>query len=251
MAGGQQYLAFKGVRVLDEQIAQLLLEDLTVHNEDGVVLEEREAAGHIFLLDVADAKSFNKRVKNAGGVVHRGDPMPDAARDATESIEKCGAAMEQLTAEDGSAVSEAIADNFSGRSAFERRREPFDTQMQRARAAFDDCERALRPLALPGRSLAEQAQAVAMSERATRAIALCGSLYERREAAERELARLIAHAEGGPPPEESRAQRLLLLREVGRIARANGLETEETPEGVRVRTRHGWLRLGPGFDFEP
>jgi hypothetical protein len=158
--------------------------------------------------------------------------------------------MERLAGEDEVAVNEASKANFSGRSAFERRREGFDTYMQRARSAFNECERALRPISLPGRSLDEQAQAMALRERAARALALAGSLYEQREVTERDLAREIAFAEGNIPEGEPPAQRLLLLRALGRVARERGLETVDTPEGVRVLTSRGWLQLGPGFDFE-
>lgn len=250
MAEGQPYLAFKGVRVLDSAVAEQLLKDLTIRDEDGNVLDDPAAAGHIWLLSVDDAREFHQRVKAAGGEVHRGDPLPQAALSAADSIDAAQASMDVHTSEDATTLAEARAGDFSGQAAFERRHESVDALMQRARKAHAECERALRPMSLPGRSVAEQAEAATLRGRAVAALERCGVAHEQREAAEREMAVLAARASGRLATPEIPSARLLMFRELGRIAREQGLESQDLPEGVRVRTRYGWLRLGPGFDFE-
>jgi hypothetical protein len=61
----------------------------------------------------------------------------------------------------------------------------------------------------------------------------------------------MASAQGRLTEPENPAARLLLFRELGRVAAADGLDVVETPSGVRVRTPFGWLELGPGFRFQP
>jgi hypothetical protein len=249
-AQGEQYLAFKGVRVLDETVITQLFKDLKVRDEDGQVVESPAGVGHIFLLSIDDARLFHTRVQEAGGQIHRGDPIPNAATVALQSLEKTADALDELGSQDESFLAEARAGDFSGQAAFERRYSEYEKTMQQAMNYFQEGQRALAPLTAPGRSLQDNAHAQALLGRLGFALERCTLIQEQREASEKELAELIARSSGILSEREYSPARLLMFREMGLIAREQGFQVEDTSEGVRILTQHGWMALGPDISFE-
>lgn len=249
MAGGKEYLAFKGVRVVDDEVAKLL-DGLTVRAETGARLDNPQSAGHLFLLSVDDAAVFHKRVKDAGGEVLRGTPVPEDVTAAMRTLKQCAEQMRALSEQDEAVLDEARSGDFSGQASFERRHGQYAALMQRARDVHEEGTRALRSLGAPGRSADDQARALSLDVQLSADMGACVTAYEQREGLERELARELAMAQGKLTVVASPAQRLLMFRELGRVAREEGLQVEDTADGVRVQTEFGWLQLGPGFRFE-
>lgn len=246
---GQTFTALRGVRAVDESVA-LLLEGLLLRDAAGDIVEDPKAAGRLFLLSDDDTRQFLRRVKAAGGQVHRAELTPQAATSAVVRAQRALAEMEALGAHDQQAVLEARGRDFSGLPAFQRRDGLIRDQFAAVRNAYDDCQRSAEALTQPGISVPERAAGEQVLGQAREALQRAGVLLEEREAAEGEIARWYAHAAGGPDPHRTPAARLLLFRELGRVLAQDGLEVQATASGVRVRTPVGWIALGPGLQVE-
>jgi hypothetical protein len=244
MVRGHAYLAFKGVRVVDEDVAALV-RGLSVFDEEGSALEAPQEAGHLFLLEPADARAFHKRVKEAGGEVRRGDPVAPSAHERLEALSGATSRMEASGEQDKAFVVEAEGGDFSGQPSFERRHKEQHDALSQGRAAYHDIESAVRPLLDAGRSLEERSQAESIMSSADAHITSCEALWEAREGHERRLGRLLGHEVEGADSAHS----ALLCREIGRLAQEAGHEVEEVRGGVRIKLGGGVLELGPGFRF--
>lgn len=242
---GNHYLSFKGVRVIDSLSLQLL-RGLKALSPDGDFLEDPRTAGHVFLLEQADAKIFGIRVKGIGGLIMRGDPIPQNALKALETLHGAVRELKRLQNLDAQTLVEARSANLSGAASFERRASQWRDILKRAQSLEQGERKALIPLTEQGGSTRERSQAKAILKESNKLRALCEALYEERKRLEGELARLASSS----PAEALSARRTLLFREIGRLAREEGFEVEEIPEGARIHFEQGWLVLGPGVSFE-
>jgi hypothetical protein len=247
---GRPYVAFKGVVVVDRDVASLF-DQLTPYDESAAPIDG-PMFGHTFLLSPEQATVFARRVVSADGDILRAGAVPDAAEEAVASIELCAYEMEELAELDRRALDDARQQSFSAALTheFEQRGVLFRDRLQAADAAMRECEQAINVQLAHTSSVAERAATEAVLQAGRDALRQCQALLEARAADERAIAQLMAQASGIVDGSRPAAARRLLFRELGEIAAEQGLPVQDTPDGVRVRTRYGWLRLGPGFDFE-
>jgi hypothetical protein len=243
----QQFHAFRGARAVDSTV-QILLRGLLLHDVTGDPIADPLTAGRVFLLSSDHAKTFLLRVEEAGGEVYRADLTPAGASQHLEHGHELVQEMQVLISADRQAVTEARNRDFSGAAAFARRREDLQALFGAIRSVRDDGERALSAVIDTG-DLKARAHARGLQAQLRAAYETAGLLLEEHEDASVELERWVAFANGhGPAPNNDKGTAVFTVLE--QLLRDAGEEVNRTPEGVRVRTKAGWLRIGPGIAIE-
>jgi hypothetical protein len=249
---GRQYLTFKGVSVVDQDVAEKLLDGLHVLDENAREVDSPIEVAHMFTLSLEEATVFAKRVAGAGGQILRASSTSEAAESAVAQIELYAYELEELAELDRDALQEARSGNIAGALAddFDSRGETFRTRLDLAAAAFAVVEREIGILMARDSGADHNAPVQAILDGARAALQRCNVLVESRAADEHALARIIAQTRGLIDDTRPSAAKILLFRELGQVAAEQGLQVNDTPDGVRIRTKYGWMRLGPAIEFE-
>jgi hypothetical protein len=246
---GDEYLAFRGVRAVDENLAEEFLKGLALRDEEGVILTESRQAGRIFLLDNETALEFAKRIKDAGGVVSWGLSLPEGIGTHLTRIKTIADLIEAERVQDQEIVAEAESGNFSGIASFERRTKGFLTLASESADLYMSCRRALRQLLSQGKTPGEREQAASTLAQARQARDAVVVAREERDEDAAELARLAGIDAGRVEPSKAPALRLAAAT-VARGARRAGYKTEERDGEIIIRLPSGTLKLGEGFTYE-
>jgi hypothetical protein len=225
----QPFVAFRGYRVVDLEMLDDLLRDLTLYNEDGQILSGVLGAGYIFLLEEDDARTFVLRVRELGGLVSWGSPAAEGLPRLMERFRLLLSEIEEVRAQDAKAVAEARAGNFDLVAAFERRSRQFIADCEGAFELYSEIKRVLDALRDAGRTAAERAEGEALYREARELLARARLARDERSSDASELAWLAGA--GGHKP--TRRPPLAAL-ELARAARAAGLEVFENEISVVV-----------------
>lgn len=246
---GDEYLAFRGVRAVDEKLATELLHGLAMRDEEGVILTESNQAGRIFLLGSESALEFAKRVKQADGVVLWGLSLPEGMETHLARLNALNGLIEKERAKDRETVAEAELGNFSGIASFERRTKGFLTLASESADVYVSCRRALNQMLAQGKTAGEREQASSTLAQARQARDTIVVAREERDEDASELARLTGVESGRIEPSTAPALRLA-AGTIARSARKAGYEVKEREGVVVIRLPNGTLELGEKFSYK-
>lgn len=247
--GGDNFVAFRGVRVLDGRLAEELCQGITIRNEQGQVLESPLRAGLVFLLDREGMKLFSARLKDKGGRAFRGDPAPQGAKAAIARLEHVVGQLERERDVDAGQVEKVRGGDFSAVAAFHTRTKEFLEVFSAVPAEYQQCHRALSHLLSQDRTPGERTRTQELLREARSLRERAQVMREARDADASEIDLLYGEAQGKVRPGPAPAPRLVAFREIGRLAKSAGHEVENTSQGVRIKLEEKWLTLGPGFRF--
>ncbi len=248
--GGSEARVFRGIRAIDEDLAQLLFEDIIPLGLDGVALHTPSDAGFLFILKIQDAQEFSRRViKEQQGSVKPVAPGEGLAMTLLGVMKNENDTLRRLRSEDADALRRAREKDFSGLPAFKQRNAAALLLFDRFASLGREIDRALAHLRRSERSEEEQlgAELLARESRQVRQ----GVLLEReaRDAEASEISYLQAVALGSAAPLDPALRRGAAL-EVGLAAQRAGYTVTETEGGIEIKIGSATLKLGPQFEIE-
>jgi hypothetical protein len=245
---GQPYFAFRGLRVVDAEIGGLLA-GTTVRDEEGVILSEPLRAGRLFLLDEQGAVVFAGRVKQAGGSIAWGSPLPQEASNSVARLRELGVRVDKDRAEDREVLTAARAGNLAGVAGFEGRTAGFLALCAEVFEVYSVCLTSLSHLLRQGKTMAEREEAAATLREARALRDQAVIAREERDEDASELAWRAGQGRGhhDTPP----LGPLLAARAVGRLAAAAGHVVTEGDRTVSIELEDAVLELGDEFSYRP
>lgn len=245
---GDEFIAFRGIRVVDEDLAIGLLRDLPIRDEDGILLSDPRRGGRLFLLDGSSATTFARRVKAAGGSVTWGNPLPEEVEISLERLRSLISFITEERASDLKTLNEARKGNFSGIVGFEGRTKRFLALVGEVAEVYISCRRGLRNLLAQGKTASERKQASETIEQARRIRDRAVIAREERDWDAAELARLGGI--GSFKIELPSPALVLAVKAIGELARQSGYQVEDKPQNIIIRLPGGTLRIGESFEFQ-
>lgn len=247
---GEVYYAFRGLRVVDEDLAEGLLAGLPLRDEDGRLATEPRRLGRIFLLEEASSAELARRLKEADGVLSWGDPLSEGATTAIGHLGQIAARVAEERARDAGVLKDARGGNLAGVADFEARTKGFLTLAADTAEAYAECKRQIGHLLAQGKTLEErEAAAVHLQEARVLRDGVTVAREERDEdAAELALRAGIARGRAVDNPSPNLQ---LAARAVGRLAGEAGYTVEQDHGTTVIHLPGATLRLGQEFDYQP
>lgn len=241
--GDQAFLSFRGVRALDSKVAQLL-DQITVYDEQGQAQDGVEGIGYQFLLDGDGAKIFSARLASVGGQIVKSSPISDQGKGAVDDAARVLDQIKEIIRRDGQIVQRAEAGDLSRLGELEQSQIEFSALIQKIEGLAETAINDARPLTAASKSPAEQEEGRAMITNAERIVDEARMLAEVRQdlVDSTKPDRAIAGEIGA-------GGRMLLYREMARLARQDGHEVETTDDGVRIKIGNRWLVLGEQIEL--
>lgn len=239
---GRAYLAFRGVRAIDRPL-ESLFKKLTVLNSRGQEVENISQAGYQFLLAAEDAKIFTGRIAKIGGKIIQSNPAPDEALTAIAAAEKALAQIQNVIKEEALIIAESEEGDLSRISEIDNNDNEIDALSIIVEEQANICLANSMPLLLPEKTEEEKKQGRELVARAEAAIDGARMLSEARQISFERPRELVQHDGINGPA------RLLLARELGRMARQDGYEVKTTTEGVKIKLGERWLEVGEKIEL--
>lgn len=247
---GEVYYAFRGLRVVDEELADGLLAGLPLRDEEGRLATEPRRLGRVFLLDEAHAAELARRLKDADGVLSWGNPLSEGSQTALERLGQIAARVGEERAKDSTVLRDARTGNLAGVADFEARTKAFLTLAADTAEAYAECKRQVRHLLAQGKTLEERETAAAHLQEAR---LLRDGVTVAREERDEDAAELALRAgiAAGRAIDSPSPNLQLAARAIGRLADEAGYQVEQDHGTTVIHLPGATLRLGQSFDYLP
>lgn len=241
---GREYVAFRGLRVVDQALLRGPLAGLTLLDRRGRRLADPLAAGETFLLNAGDAQKFAQRVKQAGGALDRVESwLPEVERHLA-GVEECQREISLNLRADMEAVERIGRGDLSEQLAFDSRGARTRELVGRARALLTRMDEDLSELERT--STATRARGAELRERAQSLSHEIEALGAARTRLEELAARALRRAEGGADVTTQHPDLAveILMRDLADLWGSSGHQVER--KGQTLIVSLGDLRLELG-----
>lgn len=246
---GEVYYAFRGLRVVDEELAEGLLAGLPLRDEEGRLATEPRRLGRVFLLEEAQAAELARRLKEADGVLSWGSPLAEGAKTTLERLGQIAARVNDERIKDSAVLRDARTGNLAGIADFEARTKAFLALAADTAEAYADCKRQVRHLLAQGKTIEERETAAAHLQEAR---LLRDGVTVAREERDEDAAELALRAgiAAGRALDNPSPNLQLAARAVGRLADEAGYAVEQDHGTTVIRLPGATLRLGKSFEYQ-
>jgi len=241
---GNEYIAFRGLRVVDQGLLRGPLAGLTLLDRRGRRLADPLAAGDTFLLGANDAKEFAKRVKQHGGTLDRVESwLPEIERHFA-GVEECQRRISLNLQADMEAVDRIERGDLSEQLGFDARGAQTRELVGRARALLTRMDEDLAELERT--STATRARGIELRERAQSLSHEIEALGAARTRLEELAARALRRAEGGADVTTQHPDLAveILMRDLGDLWKSAGHQLERRGQTLIVTVGDQRIELG-------
>ena len=223
----KEFLAFYGYRAIDGEMASLF-KDLRPRQVNGEIIKDPLEIGHQFLLNGPDSKKFHTRLTKMGGLIISSSPSNDKAAKLVRACEQTLDKLNQILIADASVVELCENGDFS-------RSQELQSRSEEVRALSEEINhKSNQALILPEPGDAQIKERVAAVRQGARMM-----IEARLIMIDQINNRYKRESTVWSDPEK-----LLLARELGRLAGSQGFEVKTTTDGVKIKIGDQWLTVG-------
>jgi len=241
---GREFVAFRGLRVVDDFLLAGPLAGLALHDLHGRPLADPRGAGEVFLLTPQDAQAFARAVRAIGGRLERIDSWLPEIEQSFAGLDESRRLLQLLLQRDLEFLAQLERGDHSGQLDFDARGKQVRELVARARHLVSQMRRDMEELSRT--STATRARGEELIERAGVLLHEVDALGEARSRLEEHVARLMRRNEGRSDSSTRLPDLALevLLRDLAELWRAAGHEVEN--EDGRLIVEAAGLRLEIG-----